>query len=134
MPSKRRVTKRVIAFLDVYWEAAGGDCVRAAEMAGFKHPKAAGYKLRQRYSDLLGERKVARRRRLEVDEEESLQALTRIVRDATHRDHLRAIELALRVHGKLSEKIDITMDKRELAKELKAFSARLAQSKLRAVS
>ena len=53
---------------------------------------------------------------LSLQPKEIHQHLSDIARDPTHRDRFRALELAARIHGMTSDKLQITMTRPQLLK------------------
>ncbi len=118
---------RILTPLERQWlrhfrGVADGDPVRAAELAGAENPEVDGPLLRESLQDVLGGTGDEWRTANPI---ETLERLTLIVRDGRHPQQLKAIELMLKVHGMLSDKLDVTVQRADLLKQVEAEIVRL---------
>lgn len=109
------LAERWLALLDT---KAGGDARKAAKLAGYKRPGMQATRLLRRYAERIAQDRAARQATAQATEAEILERLTAIIRDPSHRDHLKAVELGLRVHGKLSDKAHVEEPKSALVREI----------------
>lgn len=128
-----RVTPRAKAFIDAYLGPARLNAAEAARMAGYSHPSSQGASVRKRLAHIIDaeELKLAAKTKLSVAEAESI--LCEIARDQHHKDRLKAVELVLKVHGQLADKLNITLDKNQLVKELELALASLARQEIKSL-
>jgi phage terminase small subunit len=122
-----RMTPRAQLFLDNYMGVAKLNATEAARLAGYAHPRSAAPILKRRFAKLIEQKELelAAKAKLSVEEAESI--LADIARTEGHKDRLKAVELVLKVNGKLSEKLNINLDKPELLKELEQAFKSLQQ-------
>ena len=76
-------------------------------------------------ADLIEEKRQALSESSQVSAKETLELIAAVARTATHKDHLRALELMLKVHGLLSDKLQVTVDRKQLIGELDSQLQRL---------
>jgi hypothetical protein len=118
----RPLTDMQAAWLEHYMEC--GNASRAARLAGYKGESGAvGSAIKKDLADHIAFREQAKR----LDPEVFQAALAEIVADKNHKDRIRAIEIGLKMHGMLSEKVDITLDRRQLVSELRTLVLALTQ-------
>jgi hypothetical protein len=67
---------------------------------------------------------------LKMTADEAFMNITDIARDKTHKDQYKANELVLRIHGMLTDKINISMDRKELIVAVQEELKRLKESSL----
>lgn len=104
----------------LFFHYLGGECglegKAAAEKAGYAFGATLGSKLKRKYpktAQMVEEKYWAG---LSLQPKEIHKHLSDIARDPTHRDRFRALELASRIHGMTSEKLQITMTRPQLLK------------------
>lgn len=126
---KRGVPKRLKAF----WVAYGGEARRnataAARIAGYKHPNVQGAKLKARWPKVL---EIVNKQYLEsvgVKPDELVSHLAEIIRDPDHKDRMRAIEVNAKMHGMLSEKLAIELDRNSLMRQIDERIEQLTRSR-----
>lgn len=115
------------AFMRFYEGEAEGNAARAAELAGYAFPKVEGPKLAKRYAGELARRAQARRAAAQPTETEALERLAAIIRNPEHREHLKAVELGLRVFGKLSDKAQVEEGKSNVLREIRGLLGDVAK-------
>lgn len=138
LKSGRRVTGKIKAFVDAWAGPAKFNLSEAARLAGYGNPRRRGHELAKKYGDLLEAAKVEALKALKMSADEAEQGVADIARDPTHRDRIKALEMFLKMHGKLSDKLQVTVDRATLNKQLDelistmaaARTAQLAEPKL----
>jgi phage terminase small subunit len=119
-----RMTPRAQLFLENYMGVAKLNATEAARLAGYAHPRSAAPILKRRLRQAIEEKELALAAKAKLSVEEAESILADIARTEGHKDRLKAVELVLKVNGKLSEKLNINLDKPELLKELEiAFNS-----------
>ncbi len=78
-------------------------------------------------ADLIEAKRVEVASGNQVSAKETLELLASVARNPSHKDHLRALEIMLKVHGLLSDKLQVTVDRKQLLSELDSQLARLVQ-------
>lgn len=121
----KRLTKRRLRFVQVFWTEAEGSPSKAAAIAGFACPESVGSRMAKSLSKELEEKRIEVLESAQVSPKECLTMLGDIARTASHKDRLRAIELLLKVHGLLSDKLQVTVDRKSLIQELDRQITRL---------
>lgn len=107
-----------MAWVEFYLGAAGMNAVEAAKMAGFKDPPTAGPYLLRKHSQTIQDR-IDKANEMQVAKPpEILKVWSETMRNADHRDQIKASELLARAHGMLSEKLDIRVSRADLIKDL----------------
>ena len=98
-------------------------------MVGYQHPRVLAVKLSQKHPQLVAEAELEALKGLKVSAEEAEQGLASIARDPTHRDRIKALEMFLRMHGKLADKLNVVVDRSELNKQLDELIQSLAAAR-----
>lgn len=124
-----KVTAKVKAFLAAIQMNPGIAKSEAARIAGFKHARAVAVSLCKKHAQLVAEAEAEGRKGLKVSADEAEQILADIARDPTHRDRLKAAETFLKMHGKLSDKLQVTVDRATLNKQLDELIATMAAAR-----
>lgn len=114
----KRYTAKFRALLAAYVGQAGLNASEAARMAGYAEPGRTAYRLRQKFPEAFEKAERDFRRRLVVQREEVEERIADLVRNPKHRDHYKAIELAAKMHGMLSEKVNITIERNGINEKL----------------
>lgn len=114
----RKLTPKRQRFVELYIGECGYNATRAAEMAGFGSPRAAGSRLCKELAYLIDEHKLRQASYSQMAAKEVIEKLTDVARDSEHKDHVRALELLAKIHGLMSEKIDLKVDRKALLNEL----------------
>lgn len=122
---KRRLTPRAARFFDVLFCSAYGNATEAARIAGFSKPEVMGAEIKRRYPEAYAKAQQRAQEELQVSLDEAMQRLTDLVRDKEHKDHYKALETALRIHGVLDSKVNVILDKGEL---LRSYESRRLDS------
>lgn len=121
----KTIGKKVIKFFELYGGAEFAlDGKKCAESAGFAFASVVAHRLKTKYPTVAAMKEDMWRERNSVKPDELMMHLAEVVRDKEHRDRMKAIELNARIHGMLSDKLQITMDKESL---MRAIDTRLAQ-------
>lgn len=112
--SKRELARRVKQFFALY----GGECRlnagEAAKKAGYAWGETIGCKLKRRYPRTTEVVENGFLQSLSLQPNEIHEHLTAIARDPGHKDRFRALELAAKIHGMTSDKLQITMTRNQL--------------------
>lgn len=112
--------KPVSPKVKLFFHYLGSDCglegKAAAEKAGYAWGATIGSKLRKKYPKTTQSVEDKYWEGLSLQPKEIHKHLSDIARDPTHRDRFRALELASRIHGMTSEKLQITMSRPQLLK------------------
>ena len=133
MPA-RKLTSRVKRFLTFFETTAQLDAVEAARMTGYTAPHQAASKLERIWFDKLEDARVRVRGKLVMDATETQQRIAAVARDITHKDHVRALELVARIHGLLSDKLDIKVSRGDVASHLGRALERIERAEIPAPS
>lgn len=113
-----KVTPRVKAFLETLRLNPGISRTEAARRVGYSAPRVYAVRLAQKHPQLIAEAEHEALKGLKVTVEEAEQGLAAIARDPSHRDRIKALEMFLRMHGKLSDKLTVTVDRAQLNRQL----------------
>lgn len=127
---KRRRTPKERLFLDLYFGKSDFNATQAARDAGYRWPESVGSKLCARLKDEIDARYEELRASAVMTPEECMKHLADIGRNGAEQNRLRAIELQLKIHGMLSEKLSVTLDRKALLTELEQQVARLTSAAL----
>jgi hypothetical protein len=129
----KRVTARFRTLIEAYKGAAGQNATEAARIAGYSDPEKVGWRLKRRFPEVFARAEQEVRDALIVQREEVQQRLADLVRNPKHRDHYKALELAAKMHGLLSEKVNVTIERpainAQLDELIKAMMASRATQK-----
>jgi len=118
VPRRLSLTARRQAFVDAYLGAAARNATRAAELVGFKHPRVAGSLLKRKLSEVIEDREITLREEASMSAKEVVEGLSEIAREKSHKDRKAALDTLAKIHGLLTDKLDIKLDRRSLAGEL----------------
>ena len=121
-----RWTPKRKAWWEAYWGQAARDGVAAAVLAGLSEPHKVGRKLERNLSVAIELRDAELRAAAEVQPSEVIAKLSIVARNIEHKDHVRALELLARIHGMISDKLNVKVDKQQLLKELDEEIRRIA--------
>ena len=121
-----RWTPKRKAWWEAYWGQAQRDGVAAAVLAGLSEPHKVGRKLERNLSVAIELRDAELRAAAEVQPSEVIAKLSIVARNIEHKDHVRALELLARIHGMISDKLNVKVDKQQLLKELDEEIRRIA--------
>jgi hypothetical protein len=125
-PIKSRKLERMVA---AYVGVARGDATNACRAAGYSWAEKAGYRLRKKYKRVFDLADEALRNQLVMGPVEWDRSVTSIARDPVHKDRLKALELWGKVIGRVSDHIDIRVDRPGLNSELVELVKMLVTSK-----
>jgi hypothetical protein len=112
--AKTRITPRAAKFFEVLFPLAYGNATEAARLAGFSKPESMGTEVKRRYPEAYSKAKQRAQEELQISVDEAMQRLGDLVRDREHKDHYKALETALRIHGMLDTKVSVILDKSEM--------------------
>ena len=101
----------------------------AARVAGYASPRAHGHAIAKKHPQLVAEAQAEGLKALKMGAEEAEQVVCQIARDPTHRDRLKAAETMLKMHGKLSEKLNVVVDRTTLNKQLDELIVSMAAAR-----
>ena len=114
----KTLTTKKRAFLDAYFGPANQNAVEAARLAGFAMPQKVAKRVTKSLFKEIRNREQELKAANQVSATELMEILATICRDPTSRDRIKAIELVAKIEGMLSEKIQISVDRREISKKL----------------
>lgn len=114
----KRVSKRLMLFLEAYKGAAQRNGVEAARIAGYRDPAKAFGEIKGAYGKLIAEADEEWKQSLILSEHDIWNNISNLVRSPNHRDHFKAIELAAKIKGMLDTKVTIHTDRAGLMQEL----------------
>jgi phage terminase small subunit len=120
------MTDRRRRFVDLYLTTADGNATQAAREAGFSAPSALGSRLVRQLREVIAAREVVLRDKALISAGEVQEKLSQLARDPDHKDHFRALELMAKIHGLLSEKLDITVSRKQLRDDVTEAMGQLA--------
>jgi hypothetical protein len=126
---KVKLTPKVRAFLDVIRQTVGVTHTEAARLAGYGNPRAHACLIKKKHPQLVADAEAEARKALKMGADEAEQVVVAIARDPTHRDRLKAAETMLKMHGKLSDKLQVTVDRATLNKQLDELIASMAAAR-----
>ena len=128
MAGKRRLTAKVKAFLAAYGGEAKLNATQAARLAyggkregNLRSPGMIARDIRRRFPDLMEEVEERFRDQFSMGDAELDEHLAEISRDKQHKDRLRALELIARMRGRLNDKLQVTVDRKSMMKEIEQF-------------
>jgi len=99
-------------FVQFYLGEAGRDCGKAATLAGYDNPLVKGPRLERKLQALIREQST-------YTPEMVIQDLSEIAGDRKQpQNRIRALELLAKIHGLLSDKININIDRQTLTRDL----------------
>lgn len=113
-PSNRRATPKRKLFVQYYLGEANRNATRAAELAGFGSPRVVGSQIRRQLKDVIEAEELKLAEASKMSAVETIEILTEIARDPTHKDRVRCCEIMAKIHGLLNEKLNITLDRKGL--------------------
>lgn len=105
------MTRRFRALLEAYGNEGKFNVTEAARLAGYRCPEKVGHRLRKRFPEAFAEVEQRFREGLKVQREEVEERIADLARNPKHRDHFKALELLAKMHGMLSEKVNVTIDR-----------------------
>jgi len=123
---KLKLTQRRLKFIELYLTTCNGIASKAAKEAGYKAYEAMGSRLVRRLSDVIAAREVQLRETAIISARGVQERLTTLAKDPTHKDHFRALELMAKIHGLLSDKLDITISRKQLQDDVGQAMGQLA--------
>lgn len=126
-----KISDRVRRFVDAYVGPAKWNATEAAKMVGYSHPSTQGPATARKYRELIDWWVLEHKGLLVVGPVECMEILASIARNPKHKDQLRAVELAMKAHGLLSEKLLISTDRRVLESQVAELAQRLVQGRLK---
>lgn len=112
-------------FIDKYLGEGFFNAKRSAELAGFKHPTTVGSKLKLRYSQIIEDRALALREAASMSAREVVEGLSDIARDKQHKDRKGALDTLAKIHGLLTDRIDLKVDRKLVAQEVESALLKL---------
>lgn len=114
------------AWVKAFTGIAFGDAVKAATIAGFADPQRDGPRLQKRLTPLLGDWRTCGPR-------ESIHRISGIAREPRNPNQLKALELLLKVHGLLSDKLDVNVSRADLLKQVSTELHKIRESRAQLV-
>lgn len=126
---KGHKSRKLLAMLAAYKGEARLNATEAARLAGYSFPEVVGSRVRRRYKELFDEAEAEIRDNLIMKGEELDQRITSLARNTAHRDHYKALELLARMHGKLSDKVNVTIERPALNAQLDELIRQMAISR-----
>lgn len=126
-PGKR--SRKLERMVEAFKGPARGNVTEAARMAGYAFPEKVGYRVWKRYREVFEQAEDELRQSLKVSGEELDERISDLARNPKHKDHYKALELLCRLHGKLSEKVHVTLDRSQLNSQLDELLALMLSSR-----
>ena len=115
---RKHQTARFRAFLSAYVGPARFNATEAARIAGYADPRRSAYKLRSLWGEEIAKAEAEYRQSLRMQPDEIDERLTDVGRDKKHKDHVNALQTLAKMHGKLNDKIHVTVDRGALGVQL----------------
>lgn len=116
LPGKR--SRKLALMVEAFKGPARGNVTEAARVAGYSFPEKVGHRVYKRYRELFDQAEDELRQSLKVGGEELDERISELARNPKHKDHYKALELLCRLHGKLSDKVHVTLDRATLNTQL----------------
>lgn len=132
--AKRRRTAKFRRLLEAYKGEAKLNASEAARIAGYGDPRRAASEMKRRYPEDFAKAEEELRESMTVSAQELDGAITNLVRTPKHKDHFRAVELLCRIHGRLTDKVNVTLDKGVLNSQLDELIKLMLEARARARS
>jgi hypothetical protein len=126
---KKPPPKMVKAFFGHLANGLEADATKAAGLAGYKFPNKMAHRLKAKFPDVTEACGLAWRDKCGVKPDELTEHLAEIVRDKDHKDRMKAIELNAKIHGMLTEKHVIELDRNSLLTQIDKRLAQLAEAR-----
>jgi hypothetical protein len=118
----------VKAFLAAYEGEAKLNATEAARLAyggkrqgSLSAPAMIARDIRRRFPDLIEAAEERFRDKFRMSDDELDTHLSEISRDKQHKDRLRALELIARMKGRLNDKLQVTIDRKSMLKEIESL-------------
>lgn len=119
---QRRLTPKIKAYFEILAGPAAMNATAAASKVGYKHPASAGHRINKLWPQLLEKARSKYLDSLVMSAREVDERLAAVARDPKHKDHVKALELLARMHGRLETKLLVGgIDRSSLNKELDAM-------------
>lgn len=130
----KKWNKKLRAFFEAYAGDARMNATEAARMAGYRAAQQTGYRIGKAFPELIQKYESKFRDSLTMGAKEVDERLAAIARDPKHKDHFKALEALARIHGRFNDKLNLTVDRATLNRQIDDLvasmsAARLAQSK-----
>lgn len=122
------VTGRRKLFIEAFLGPAAQNPAEAAKIAGYKAHISVGYRLRKSLAPHIEQLAREQHEAKVMSAKGVMEGLTEIAKKKDHKDRTRALELLAKIHGLLTDKIDLTVDRKKLASELKEALGQLSLS------
>lgn len=127
---ERRLTPKIRAYFEVLGTKAAMNTTAAATAVGYKHPSKAGHRVNKAWPELYEKARKKYLDSLVMSAREVDERLAAVARDPKHKDHVKALELLARMHGKLETKLLVGgIDRSTLNKELDDMLGLLKQQR-----
>lgn len=118
------------AFFDAYAGDARMNATEAARLAGYGSPQQTGHKIRSTFPDLIQKAESKFRESLTMGAKEVDERLAAIARDPQHKDHFKALEALARIHGRFNDKLNLTVDRATLNKQIDDLVASMTAARV----
>jgi hypothetical protein len=112
-----------------YIGAARGNLTAAARMVGYRNPEMSSSAYRRRNRELFDALDEAVKNQRVMGVEEWDKRVTWLARNPRHRDHYKGLELWGKVLGRVSDKLNVTIDRPALNNQLVELVKLLVESK-----
>jgi hypothetical protein len=127
---QKRLTPKIRAYFEILGKEAALNATAAASKVGYKHPSKAGHRINKAWPELYEKAKKGYLDSLVMSAREVDERLAAVARDPKHKDHVKALELLARMHGKLETKLLVGgIDRSTLNKELDAMLEALKEQR-----
>lgn len=125
-PPGIKITPRNKHFIAAYFGPANRVATAAAELAGFSTPRSAGSQLKKRLAEVIEHIELALAEKDYATAREVLKGVTEIARNGVQESNrLKAWDLLARIHGMLSDKVDVNISRTSLLRELDTATTKL---------
>lgn len=128
MPGKR--SRKLALMVEAYRGPARLNVTEAARLAGYAFPSRVGHRVFKKYREVFEEAEKELKQALRMGGEEVDERITELARNAKHKDHYKALELLAKMHGKLNEKIHVTLDRSSLNSQLDELVSLMVQARV----
>lgn len=126
---KKTPPGKVRGFFQKYATETACDATKAARLVGYAFPNVQGSKLKSKFPDVVEAAELEWKESCGVRPDELVMHLAEIVRDKESRDRMKAIELNAKIHGMLSDKLVLELDRKTLLTQIDARIAQLVQAR-----
>lgn len=121
----KRLNSRRQRWLEAYFGEAHCNATEAARIAGYNHPLTIGPRLRRLMRTEIEVKELELRDASKMTAVEVIEGLSEIARDKAHKDRKAALDTLAKIHGLLTDKLDLNLDRKRLVTDLEATVAQI---------